>query len=110
VRSFFVRLVLSALGALAGSTIGFACYQWRIGRGSEDGGGDITIAAPGATAALATLIGLVGGRKGPVLAFVAGAGITAAVGMKVDESLQGLIGGQVPEASASDTNSLQSSG
>lgn len=110
-RSLLLRFVLSALAALAGSAAGFTFYQWRLGRGIGDGGhGEIHIAAPGATAALATLLGLVAGRRGPFLAFVAGAGVTAAVGMQIDESIQALIGGQAPEPRARATSSSQSSG
>ncbi len=110
-RSFALRLVFSALAGLAGSAAGFALYQIRTRDEAVDSGvGELHIAAPGATAALAALIGLIGGKRGPILAFIAGAGLSAVLGTKVDESIQALISGQARTSSADSTNSSHNSG
>lgn len=102
------RLVTCLLGGFAGAAAGFVIYQLRTAQSEVDAGSrDITVAAPPVTASLAALIGLVSGR-GALGAFMAGAGLTAALGTSLDERVTGIAA--THPRSATSTSSSHSSG
>lgn len=106
---FLARVLFSLLGGIAGSAAGFALYQLRTRQAEVDAGAaDITIAAPPITAAAAALIGIVFGKRGPLLAFFAGTALGAALGTSLDERVTGIAASQASRASS--TSSSHSSG
>jgi hypothetical protein len=109
VGRFLVRLVLCLIGGFAGSAAGFALFQLRSAQSEIDSrAADITVAAPPITAAIAAAIGLISGRRGPLLSFFAGTALSAALGTALDERVTGIAAAQARRASS--TSSSHSSG
>lgn len=97
------RTLGSLIGALLGSTLGYTAHQFMMSDDSTKET-DLTVGAPLTTTLLAFGVGLLGGRRAPVVAFVVGAVAGAVLGTRLNELLP--IGQSLKPSS---TNSLQSS-
>ena len=96
------RLLGSLIGALLGSTLGYTVRQVITAHATD--AADLTIGAPLTTVLLGFSVGIVSGRRAPVVSFIVGAIAGAALGTRLNEFLP--VG---QSRSPSSTNSLQSS-
>jgi len=103
------RILFAALAALAGSTAGFVLHQLRERSAEIDSGDvDLYVAAPVSAAGLATIVGVVGGRRGPVFAFIAGAAISFFFGSDLDDRILGVLTGGHDDSANSTSSSASS--
>ena len=96
------RILGSLIGALLGATLGYTAHQ-VITADDSTAATDLTVGAPLTTTLLAFAVGMVSGRRAPIVSFVVGAIAGATLGTRLNEFLP--IG---QSRSPSSTNSLQS--
>ncbi len=96
------RALGSLIGALLGSTLGYTVHQ--VITADDTGEADLTVGAPLTTVLLGFSVGLLSGRRAPVVSFLVGAIAGAVLGTRLNELLPA---GQT--RSPSSINSLQSS-
>jgi hypothetical protein len=86
------RLLATFGTALAGTTAGYVLHQtmaMRKAQASDQQPQALIIGAPLATAGLAAVVGLIGGKRSRLLAFVAGFAAAATLGDKIDDMIPG---------------------
>lgn len=86
------RLFATFGSAIAGTTAGYVLHQtlaMRKAQAADQQPQALIIGAPLATAGLAAVFGLMGGKRSRLLAFVAGFAAAASVGDKIDEMIPG---------------------
>ena len=96
------RVLGSLIGALLGSTLGYTARQ--VMTADDTGEADLIIGAPLTTVLLGFGVGIVSGRRAPVVSFIVGAIAGAVLGTRLNEFLP--VG---QSRSPSSTNSLHSS-
>ena len=86
------RLLATFGTALAGTTAGYVLHQtmaMKKAQASDQQPQALIIGAPLATAGLAAVVGLIGGKRSRLLAFVAGFAAAATLGDKIDDMIPG---------------------
>lgn len=79
--------------AFFGSTVGYVGHQFMHAQKSPDGKispDALVVGAPVVTAGIATLVGLLFGKRGRFVAFLTGAAIAGTMGDKLDAMVPGL--------------------
>ncbi len=77
------RALGSLIGALLGATLGYTVHQ--VITAEDTGEADLTVAAPLTVVLLGFGVGILSGRRAPVVSFLVGAIAGAALGTRLDE-------------------------
>jgi len=77
------RVLGSLIGALLGSTLGYTARQ--VIMSDDTGDRELTVGAPLTTVLLGFGVGVLSGRRAPVVSFIVGAVAGAALGTRLNE-------------------------